>query len=258
MQQVNESFYQQLIAYLQGETATNLTPWVGFKPEDLRRLKIYRNSSMKASIQALVDNFPVSGSVIPINQFRHLAKEYVLKNRPTHPVLAWYGQDFPDWLLKQIDQHHCSWLADLAKLERCWLNCLLAEDQQAVSGEDIAHLASEGIDIQLLTMSLCAHVELLETHFDVWTLWLQQRNNSGNVQLSSIAAEKTRRMLWRQANHTVQYRLLSDAEWTFIQTLKKQPCSLQNAVSKAWEVDKLFDVSGSFAGLLQNRLLRLI
>ncbi|MBE0484327.1 MAG: putative DNA-binding domain-containing protein [Bacterioplanes sp.] len=255
MQQAKPHFYQQFIAYLQGEAETTLAHWLQAKPEDWRRLQVYRNSSMKASVQALADNFPVSGSVLADEQFRQLARDYVFIHRPEHAVLAWYGQQFPDWLQTQLPRHQCPWLSDLARLERCWLNCLLAEDQKAVSAEDISHLANAGTNIEKLKLGLCSSVELLETHFDVWTLWVQQRDDPSYQQQATVALEHNRRALWRQADHTLQYRVLSAAEWHFLQALNTQSCCLHDAVSAALRVDEHFDVSGSFAGLLQHGLL---
>ncbi|WP_333607356.1 DNA-binding domain-containing protein [Arsukibacterium sp.] len=247
-------FQQQFMAYLQGADASHLAPWLQNDPVLWRRLQIYRNSSMKATVQALADNFPVSGSVLAGKQFRELARDYVLAHRPTHSLLAWYGQQFPAWLEAQLARHQCPWLSELARLERCWLNSVLAEDQLAVSAEDIAALVNDGLDIQMLQLGLHPSAQLLETRFDVWDLWLQKRDDLNQPNHAPVFLSPGRRLLWRHSNHELQYRVLSAAEWVFIAELS-QHHGLEQAATAALTVDEEFDVSDSFAGLLNQGLL---
>ncbi|SEA02328.1 DNA-binding domain-containing protein [Alkalimonas amylolytica] len=255
MQPADLLFQTQFVEFLQGEKAARLAPWLAEPPTKWRRLLVYRNSSIKASVQAVLDNFPVCQALLPPEQLRQLVRAYVLEHRPAHAVLAWYGQQFPDWLQQCLSQHHCPWLADLARLERCWLNSVLAAEQAAIRSEQLALLAEQGQDIQTLRLGLRPCVQLLESNFTVWDLWLQKRHQLGSPDHAPVFLQHSQRLLWRQADFSLQHRQLNAAEWAFFQAISNGNCPLGEAAAAALAVDDSFDLSTCFANALAQGLL---
>ena len=255
MQLSDSLFHTRFVEFLHGDKAATLAPWLAEQPTRWRRLLVYRNSSIKASVQALMDNFPVSQALLPAGQLRQLAQAYLLEHRPAHAVLAWYGQQFPDWLQQSLSQHHCPWLADLARVERCWLNSVLAAELDAIRSEQLALLAEQGQDIQTLRLGLRPCVQLLESNFTVWDLWLQKRHQLDSPDHAPVFLQHSQRLLWRQADFSLQHRRLNAAEWAFFQATSNGSCPLREAAAAALSVDDSFDLSTCFANALAQGLL---
>ncbi len=62
------------------------------------------------------------------DMFTQVALDYRCETPPSSPVLADYGADFPSFLARQPWTSELPYLADVAKLDRLWLESFLAAD----------------------------------------------------------------------------------------------------------------------------------
>jgi hypothetical protein len=135
----------------------------------LSALTIYRNTSLSAAMQALADNFPVVSELVGDELFGALCLGFAEVSPPSSPILARYGADFPDWLSKQPIADEISYLADVARCERAFLDTLFAADADLLTGADLAHLTPETLLGLKLTVHPAVRFGWLSTPaIDIW------------------------------------------------------------------------------------------
>jgi len=248
-------YYTAFASFLQQQNAAELQPWLACAPEQVRRLLVYRNSSLKSCTQALIANFPISCVLLTQDVFLPLARAFVLQCRPVNAGLAWYGQDFADWLANnQISQSY-PWLHDLAKLERAWLNCVLAVDAEPITPAQLMSKADAGIPLETLHLGLHPSVQLLQVEHDIWPVWLAAREQPQQVLNVNVQAACLCLLLWRDHAFNIRCQRVYPAEYAFLNALLQHNTSLELAYSAAARVDKDLDLSHSFAFLLGSGLL---
>lgn len=262
MSLTDNTFQQLFTGYLHGESVTGLTPWLQAPTAQWNRLNVYLNSSMKASTQALTDNFPVTCSFTQETIWKQLTKQYVLEFRPKNAFLVWYGQQFPHWLQHQLPLHQNPWLSDLANVERCWLNCLMAQNQSALTAQQLTQFIEQGAEIESLQLSLTDAAILIDLSYNVWPLWQAQgsppseHTQTQQHDITKAEQHSSKNLIWRAPDLSLHYRPLTNAEATFLDILQRGNTHLGVAASAALSIDTQFDVSANFAALLQQGLLR--
>ncbi|GHG60697.1 hypothetical protein GCM10010919_04350 [Alishewanella longhuensis] len=248
-------YYTAFADFLQQQNAAVLQPWLACAPEQVRRLLVYRNSSLKSCTQALIANFPISCTLLTQDVFLPLARAFVLRCRPVNTGLAWYGQDFADWLASNQIVQSYPWLPDLAKLERAWLNSLLAVDAEPITPEQLISKADAGVSLETLHLGLHPSAQLLQVEHDVWPVLLAAREHPQQVQQVGVYAARLNLLLWRDPSFNIRCQLVYPAEYVFLTALLQHGTSLDLACSAATRVDKNLDISHWFAFLLGSDLL---
>jgi hypothetical protein len=104
---------------------------------------VYRNTSARGAVEALRAAFPTVDTLIGDEAFTHAALDYRAACPPQSPVMSDYGADFADFLAAQSWTGELPYLADVARLDRLWLECFLAPDPAA----RIAWLATPAMTI---------------------------------------------------------------------------------------------------------------
>jgi len=113
---------------------------------------VYRNTSAVASIDALAAAYPATRAMLGEAAFRDMARDFFRSHPPTTPVLAHYGEGFPEWLAgsNRGESLHC--LAEVAAIDRLQLEAHLAAD----AGE--APLAASNVsDAEWMQVAACMH-----------------------------------------------------------------------------------------------------
>jgi hypothetical protein len=127
-------------------------------------LAVYRNTVMHGAVEALRSNFPVVEQIVGEEMFEGIAVEYTLARPPRSPVLALYGQDFAEWLSEQEWIGDLPYLADVARVERLHVECLMAADAEA-----LVELSSDFIQLRL---KLHPAVRLIWLQSPAMSIWL--------------------------------------------------------------------------------------
>jgi hypothetical protein len=94
---------------------------------------VYRNTSARGAVEALRAAYPTVDMLVGEEMFVQVAFDYRRVRPPASPVLSEYGADFPSYLARQPWTCELPYLADVAKLDRLWLETFLAagvEDQR--------------------------------------------------------------------------------------------------------------------------------
>ena len=89
---------------------------------------VYRNTVMKACVDALEANFPSVARLVGSEWFRAAAAIYVGRHPPPDARLLRYGDGFAEFLDTFEPAAELPYLAGVARLDRCWTQVHAAED----------------------------------------------------------------------------------------------------------------------------------
>ena len=109
------------------------------------RFDIYRNNVTVSLTDAVEAVFPAVSAIVGRDFFRAMAREYVRTCPPRAKVLARYGHDFADFVSRFAPAAGLPFLADVARLERAWLDAYIAADAPALAPQAIASVDPEQI-----------------------------------------------------------------------------------------------------------------
>src|ERR1700748_1281019 len=94
----------------------------------VKRYNVYRNNVTVSLIDALAAIYPAVQRITGADFFRAMARFHVRATPPTSPLLFEYGRDFPAFIQSYEYAEPMPWLADIARVERAWLDAYHAED----------------------------------------------------------------------------------------------------------------------------------
>jgi hypothetical protein len=109
----------------------------------VKRYNVYRNNVTVSLINALAAAYPTTLRITGVDFFRAMARFYVRASPPISPLLFEYGRSFPDFIEQYEYAQSVPWLADVARIERAWLDAYHAPDVQPLTPCALASIPSE-------------------------------------------------------------------------------------------------------------------
>jgi hypothetical protein len=116
-----------------------------------KRYNVYRNNVTVSLINALAATFPTTLRITGADFFRAMARFHVRATPPTSPLLFEYGQDFPAFIERYEYAQSMPWLADVARIERAWLDAYHAADAEPLIPQTLASIPPEQLEDIVLT-----------------------------------------------------------------------------------------------------------
>src|SRR3569832_2072632 len=83
---------------------------------------VYRNNVTVSLIDSLAAIYPAIQRLTGVDFFRAMARFHVRATPPTSPLLFEYGREFPAFIEAYEYAQTLPWLADVARIERAWLD----------------------------------------------------------------------------------------------------------------------------------------
>ncbi|MFL0693211.1 MAG: putative DNA-binding domain-containing protein [Agrobacterium tumefaciens] len=108
-----------------------------------RRFSVYRNNVTVSLVDALASIFPTVQNLVGEDFFRAMARLYVAPHLPTSPLLFTYGESFPAFVESFPPAADLPFLADVARVERLWLDAYHAEDVAPFDPAALAQIPAE-------------------------------------------------------------------------------------------------------------------
>ncbi len=102
---------------------------------------VYRNTPLKAGVDALIANYPTIDAILGNEAFGAVGLIYARQFRPVSPILCDYGAGFADFLAASPLAEDLPYLADVARIDRLWTEAFFAADAPALDRALIASLA---------------------------------------------------------------------------------------------------------------------
>jgi hypothetical protein len=108
-----------------------------------KRYNVYRNNVTVSLIDALTAVFPTTQRITGVDFFRAMARFHVRATPPTSPLLFEYGRDFPDFIDCYEYAKPMPWLAEVARIERAWLDAYHATNAESLIPQALASIPPE-------------------------------------------------------------------------------------------------------------------
>lgn len=106
---------------------------------------VYRNTLIKACIDALAGSYPSVSVLVGEEWMRGATQAYARTTPPSCASLLDYGQDFPEFLATFATAADLPYLADVARLDRCWNAAHAAVDDAVLLAADIMQLTPDAL-----------------------------------------------------------------------------------------------------------------
>lgn len=210
---------------------------------------VYRNTVMKGCIDALEANFPSLALLVGQDWFRAAAAVYVAAHPPTDGRMLHFGEDFADFLDQFEPARELTYLADVARLDRCWTEAHMAADASAADASFLATLAPEALGNTMLTPHPAARWHWFATQ-PVYSLWHHNRETSlQHSSMDEIHWQGEGALLTRP-HDAVWWCAASQADCAFLDACATgQP--LGGAAAAALHTDPAVDLADLLARLLR-------
>lgn len=135
---------------------------------------VYRNTVMKGCVDALRANFPTIERLVGAEWFSAAAAIYARRSPPVLAQLIEYGADFPDFLQAFEPARELPYLADVARLDRLWVEAFSASEQPRLTLQALASLAPEML--AELRLRPCAAARWQWSALPAFTIWSCNRH----------------------------------------------------------------------------------
>jgi hypothetical protein len=209
------------------------------------RYDIYRNNVTVSLIDALAAIFPATQRITGAEFFRAMARFHIRATPPTSPLLFEYGHDFPDFIARYEHAQSVPWLADVARIERAWLDAYHAADMETLNPQALAAIPPE----RLLNAVFVPHsaVRIVRSEFPAVAIFAAGR--AGET-LDPVEATAPEDALITRPGLEVIVRHLPAGGAIFLARLISRK-TLGEAATAAVEADASFDLPANIAGMIE-------
>jgi hypothetical protein len=213
------------------------------------RFAIYRNNVVVSLIEALAARFPAVRRVVGEDFFAQAARLFVAKHPPTSRMVAFYGDDFADFLDHMPACAELPYLGDLARLEAARTRAYHAADAAPLGLETLASLAPELLEE--LRLTLHPSVIIIDSVHPIVTIWAM---NTGTRPLAEIDDWRAEAALISRPEFDVEVRALPPGGAAFLNALARH-ATLAEAAGAALDAAPDFDPAISLAALFSAGLV---
>ena len=245
-----DNFHSDFAAAVTSGDLSAVEPWLT-TPSALRRMAVYRNNVVHGVIGVLRAAYPAVERLVGGDFFAPMARAYWQKFPPIQPSMSLYGAGFADFIARYAPAVHLVYLADVARLDRAWLEAHHACDLPPLDSGQIARLAPDALP--LLAPGLHPSVSLWSSAWPAYEIWRSNRDDATPAR-RVLRPEASFALVWRHRG-TVRHRALTAADHAFLQALA-QAESLQGAASAAAEIDAAHNAAALFGEALANSILK--
>jgi hypothetical protein len=210
-----------------------------------KRFSVYRNNVSVSLVNALADIFPTVQRLVGEDYFRAMARIYVQEHPPQSRLIFEYGRDFADFIAGFEPARHLTFLPDVARLERLWLDAFHAADATPLDAAVLATIPQE----QLAGLRFTVHpaVRIFRASHAAVSIVSRDRSGRSLADVDPTAAEDG---LITRPSFDVELRHLPKGAATFLETLMSGQ-TLGDAAGAAMAENPELDLSGTIAGTLE-------
>ena len=210
-----------------------------------KRYNVYRNNVTVSLIDALASIYPAIQRITGVDFFRAMARFHVRETPPNSPLLFEYGRDFPAFIERYEYARDLPWLADVARIERAWLDAYHAADDDPLSADALAGVPPD----QLSEIVFVPHsaTRVIQSAYSVVTIFVANRDEGPT---ESIDAGEPEDVLITRPHLDVMVRHLPPGAALFLQMLVES-ATLGEAATAALEVVPTFDIGAAIAAMIE-------
>ncbi|WFU41339.1 DNA-binding domain-containing protein [Bradyrhizobium sp. CB82] len=211
-----------------------------------KRYNVYRNNVTVSLIDALAAVYPAVQRITGVDFFRAMARFHIRATPPISPLLFEYGRDFPAFIEQYEYARSMPWLADVARIERAWLDAYHAADMRPLAIDALASVPHD----QLAAVTFEAHpaVRIVRSEFSAVSIFAASREAA--QQSRNIDASIPEDALITRPDFEVVVRRLPSGGAKFI-SLLISGWTLGEAVAEAQNETDSFDIAPNLAGMME-------
>ena len=212
---------------------------------------VYRNTVMKACIDALEANYLSVARLVGRDWFRAAAAIFARDQLPADGVLMDFGEGFSAFLCGFAPAAGLPYLADVARLDRFWTEAHGAADALPVDAARLARLQPES----LMECRLAPHPAARWAWFGeqpVFSIW--QRNRLADADVPAVLDWHAEGALLTRPEHTVGSFAADRADCAFLDACA-QGRGFGDAIEAALQADPQADPGAVLARLLHSGAL---
>lgn len=223
-----------------------LTTWNGSDPA--RRFAVYRNNVIVSLVDALADSFPVTQELVGEDFFRAMAREFAYAHPPRSPLMAFYGDQFPDFIDRFPPAAGLPYLASVARLEFLRIRAYHASEAAPVPTPQLAATLNGTAKVPSLVFTLHPSLAVLDSPFAVVSLWAAHQ---GLGEIGAVTPDIPETALVLRHGLDVEVVQIPTAAGHFIAALQTGH-NLGEAMPVAAQLDANFDPTETLAVLIQK------
>jgi hypothetical protein len=211
----------------------------------VKRYNVYRNNVTVSLINALAAVYPAVQRITGVEFFRAMARFHVRATPPTSPLLFEYGRDFPAFIETYEYARGLPWLADVARIERVWLDAYHAADAAPLSADALALVPPE----RLADVVFIAHpaAGIVRSPFAAVTIFAANRGEEASGQIDAGTPEDA---LVTRPEMDVVVRRLPEGGAVFLTSLMSGQ-TLGVAAASALQASASFNIATNIAGMIE-------
>lgn len=207
-------FHDAFAQALKSGDAAALTAFTEGVPDT--KFKVYRNNVVKGAADTLGDAYPAIRRLVGEAFFQGMARAFWAAHPPAERTLTLYGAGFADFVESFEPARPLVYLADIARIERAWLEAHHAPDAAPLELADVKGLAPH--DLAAIAPGLHPSVRILASDHPAFSIWRTNREDETVRKISLEAGGET--ALLHRPKMEVRYRRLSPAEAVFISRIE--------------------------------------
>ena len=209
------------------------------------RYNVYRNNVTVSLIDALADTFPATQRIVGEEFFRAMARLYVRHCPPTSPLLFEYGPGFADFIENFEHARDLPYLADVARIERAWLDAYHAADADPLAQEQLAAVPPDRLGETVFVPHPASHV--MRSRFSAVTIFAANR---GSDPVGRLQCKEPEDGLVTRPGLDVFVRRLPPGGAVFLASLMAR-APLGEAAAAALVDEEEFDLAANIAGMIE-------
>ena len=209
-----------------------------------KRFAVYRNNVIVGLTGVLAASFPAVARLVGPEFFQAMAGLYARRDPPRSPILLDYGAAFADFIAGFEPAAEIPYLADVARLERAWVEAYHAAEAEPLGPGAFAdvppHLLGD------LRMRLHPSARIIRSNYPVVTIW---RMNIEGGAPGPVDLEDGEDALIARPDGDVLIHPLPSGGAQFIGELDRG-ATVAEAFEAALATAPGFDLTANLAGLL--------
>lgn len=209
-----------------------------------KRYNVYRNNVTVSLINSLTATFPATLRITGPDFFRAMARFHVRATPPSSPLLFEYGSDFPDFVEGYEFARPVPWLADVARIERAWLDAYHAADAEPLAPQALASIPAERLSDTVLTPHPATRIVC--SRFPAVTIFAANRSDGPVGRIEATEPEDA--LVTRPHLEVIVRRLPPGGAVFLIRLIAGEP--LGAAAAEAFAKSAEFDLPANIAGIL--------
>jgi Putative DNA-binding domain len=211
----------------------------------VKRFNVYRNNVTVSLIDALASIYPAMRRITGTEFFRAMARFHIRATPPRSPLLFEYGRDFPAFIEHYEYAQSMPYLADVARIERAWLDAYHARDASPLAPEALTAVPPEKLADVVFTPHPATRI--VRSKFSAVTIFAANRTDGPIGTIESATPEDA---LITRPDLEVVVRHLPPGGAIFLMHLVKGE-TLGAAVTAALESEPSFDIPANISGMIE-------